>query len=261
MRTIKKENNMGNKKYWNVMSNRYVAFMDIMGFKNMVDREKHQDILQKMITFHQPIEVINNDSEVRLLSKKLTEVSVDEPFTRVITFSDSIIFVTNDGTERSGINICIALDWVMKNAIIMGIPIKGALAYGEQTSDFDMNLHFGRPLIDAFELQEEIMLYGLVFHHTAEKQFQETNMMYNMNHLGYFIWYPVNIKHGVANHFMLNWTRDLSNKTNIELATINKMYDQVSGQPRIYVDNTIKFFDHVKTIEKELNDASKISKE
>ena len=105
---------MNKKNTWIVTNNRYVAFLDIMGFKNMVNTEKHQDILEKMRTFNKPLSIINDDSESRLLARKLGIENDDEPFTRVVTFSDSIILVTNDGTERSGFNICVALDWIMK---------------------------------------------------------------------------------------------------------------------------------------------------
>ena len=63
----------------------------------------------------------------------------------------------------------------------MQIPIKGVIAQGIFSYDKENELYFGKPLVDAYLLHEELKYYGIVVHNTAEKtikKYQNSNNPY-----------------------------------------------------------------------------------
>ena len=92
---------------------------------------------------------------------------------RTVFFSDSILLISSDDSADSATQLIYHVANMLRNALIAGIPLKGAIAHGEQTADFDKSLHFGQPLIDAHKLQDELYLYGVVLHHSAEQHIKD----------------------------------------------------------------------------------------
>jgi hypothetical protein len=231
---------------WNNTCKRFVAFLDIMGFKDMILRKSHEDvkkILEPFSSLFWAIEKIAHDSLSQITFKSNSSVVLPtEGLVRSVIFSDSIILVSIDDSKDSFVNLLATLGWVLKYAFINIIPIKGAIAYGDQTADFNRSLHFGRPLIDAFELQKELQLYGVILHHTMEKRLSELNIINNLEDK-YIFKYPVPMKSGKINHLMLDWTGWSSKDESLKLVT--RLYNSVSGAPRLYVDNSL---DYVKWV-------------
>lgn len=118
-------------------------------------------------------------------------------------------------------------------------PIKGVLSQGMFTYDKDNELYFGRPLVNASLLHDELYYYGIVVHHSAEKIIKN-----NISVDCPYIISPVNLKKGQTSHYHLVW-----NMLNINLSPGNiadkaikwleEIQESVSGAPRIYIDNTI----------------------
>ena len=134
---------------------------------------------------------------------------------------------------------------LLKEALTVEIPMKGAIAYGTQTADFEKSLHFGRPLVDAYLLSEELQLYGVVLHHTMESYLREHKLI-NAVVKTHAIQYKTPLKKCSVNHYCLNWTKMLNSAQDKPYEIVSKLYDTVSGSTRHYVDNTLEF---VNTIE------------
>ena len=108
---------------------RFVAFLDIMGFKDLVARKEHEEVLKIMETFQPTIDVINrlakqNKENMNLLSTAET-----------VMFSDSIIIVSKDDSSEAARMIIFWAQWILSEGIKQGIPIKGSIAYGKQTAN------------------------------------------------------------------------------------------------------------------------------
>ena len=59
---------------------------------------------------------------------------------------------------------------IVYNSISIGLPIKGAIAKGICTATTGAKLlYFGQPIIDAFKLEENLVIYGVAIHNTAEE--------------------------------------------------------------------------------------------
>jgi hypothetical protein len=233
---------------WVETCDRFVAFLDIMGFKNMVLNHTHKEMLDTLTPFQSIINTIEEIARDGLKNKPLlsnpNKILPLDTIVRPVIFSDSIILVSNGNTEDSLLAIYAYLGAILRRALYNNIPIKGALAYGMQTADFNKSLHFGQPLIDAYELQEGLKLYGVVLHHTTERHIRDIGIFDKMNDKFFFRWKtPIQTLH--VNHYLVDFiTRhDTDGKL---LESIISIYSMVSGIPRLYVDNTIEYIDWLK---------------
>ena len=233
------------KEQWNPTCERFVAFLDIMGFRDMVVGSTHQSVYQILKSFRPTIDPIEYAAK-RTLARKGVKTSNGEIYyfksiVRPIVFSDSIILITADDSEDGAYEMFFNIEWVIRNAIRQGIPIKGAIAHGKQTADFNKSLHFGKPLIYAYELQNELLLYGAVLHHSMEKRLVDIGKIQLFDSLDIYR-YPVPMKSGKINHYIVDWIGDSKNSCEL----VSNLYNSVSGKPRKYVDNTIEFLKWLK---------------
>jgi hypothetical protein len=231
---------------WPNTTERFVAFLDIMGFKDRVWRNDHEDVLKTMEVLAKGINALRpsgNGSNTLL----------------PLFFSDSILVVSRDGEFDSASELILGLQGIMKTAFEAGIPVKGAIAYGRQTSDVKQSVHFGRPLIDAYELEEDLLLYGVALHHTAEKQLNDSITDWGkslvlpslevLRNLGQVLRYKTPMKKGAINHYVVDmfldtWTFGVSLED--MRRWVAKFYWTVSGSTRVYVDNTMAFLDYCR---------------
>lgn len=198
---------------------RYVAYMDVMGFKDLVARNPHNVIgekLQNLLIFIS--DLINNKGSI---------------FSSI--FSDSIYFFTSDDKQTTLKSLIEVLSKVMKYALSIGLPMKGAIAMGEVSVDLVKNLTFGQPLIDAYLIEESIVLYGIVIHNSVEdivrkKAFQN-----------YVMDTKIPLKSGTASHYILRWWRNDLKKSQQLVRDIRL---SVSDSPRRYIDNTLDLMDN-----------------
>lgn len=216
--------------------------MDIMGFKDMISRKSHGDVEKTLQLLQSAIGIIEMEAEQSLrerATKRARGWGLFSSIVRAVFFSDSILLVSSDDSPGSAEDLLYAVEWVLHHAILKGIPMKGAIAYGEQTDDFGKSLHFGRPLVDAYELQNELIMYGVVLHHTAEQQIIDTKMMIVLENEHLFK-YRAPMKSGAIMHYLVDWAWFPEEDGKLESA-LSRLYGSVSGRPRRYVDNTIDF--------------------
>ncbi len=218
------------KTPWVTTTNRYVAFLDIMGFKDMVARMSHKEIYEKLNAI--------NDAQ--------SQISFDDVY--ITKFSDSIVIFSRN--EYSLISFRAVVNYIFVNCIINAIPIKGAIAFGEISVNKSKAIFFGQPLIDAYLLEEDLHYYGIACHHSAEVKMKEDER--NLFLSNYFEKLTP-FKSGMINHINLNWFKyaiedyywdNTDSKYRIR-NYITDLYRNVSGAPRKYIDNTLKMFDEI----------------
>ena len=221
---------------WEVTCNRYVAFIDIMGFKDMVMRMPHDDVYQLMLK-------INGH-------RKFSE-SVDWHDNKIYlakstTYSDSIIVYSKDDSFDS-LDFLISTVASLSNYLFTeAIPHKGAVAFGRLTLDLPNSIFFGQPLIDAYLLQEEVKYYGILFHASADREIADKK-----HYIPIFTYkYLCPLKNGNANHDTIYpfyaRLKDI-NKISFDdlMAGIQKLKFQTSGHLRKYIDNTEAYLESV----------------
>lgn len=210
-------------------ANRFVVFLDIMGFKNMVARQDHKEVLEKL-------QRLQKDISFYVSLHKMTNVQLAQ-------FSDSIVLFSQDVSKDSFQALADIAASIMMTAIQQGIPLKGAIAKGKITCDIPKQLFFGQALIDAYLLEENIKYYGVVVHHTAENDARKDKH--------HFRDMKVYLKSGQIAHFELNWYNkqldNIPNQYNIERC-LSKIRQTVSDEPRKYIDNTLQIVKEGKNV-------------
>ncbi|WP_294218187.1 hypothetical protein [uncultured Chryseobacterium sp.] len=219
---------------WAVTNKRFVAFLDILGFKELVLRSTHEEIYNKL----SEISNLKDDISPKILDSSFSNENT-KPI-EIITFSDSIIiFSKNDSLESFKVFIE-ALNWVFSRIIENKIAIKGAFAHGEISVDIKKQIYFGQALIDAYLLQEDVDYLGVVAHHSIDN-FISLNKLSDLSDL--LIEMPTPLKSGKITQNNLNYFPFIVYKD------AEKMLDHfaafkltMSGRPKKYLENSINFY-------------------
>lgn len=213
---------------WTDDCERLILFADIMGFKERVLTTEHSKLREDLSVFMDKL-------------KRKMKPLVSGDYIRYSLFSDSIVVVANGTNERMLNLITKASICLMHGAMSNGFPIKGAIAKGLFTFDTEKQLFFGKALVDAYLLQEELYYYGIVAHHSVESIIK--NCSYNMQYTKSLI--P--LKKGRTSHYHLSWQlykRNLSKGASRSMfeSWLCNIEETVSGNPRVYIDNTREVF-------------------
>lgn len=197
---------------------RVVAFLDIMGFKDMVSRQSETKI----------------DEKLYVLTSFISS-NVRDGFIQFSVFSDSIIIFSSDLSLNSFKQIVNLVASIMAKSISLGLPIKGAIASGECTVTNDKTpYYFGQPIIDAYLLEENVEMYGVVLHHTVESLAVEST-----NDSDLVFDYLTKFRGGESMHYVVNW---FGNNYEENEKNINAIRFNVSDSARRYIDATKKCF-------------------
>lgn len=215
----------------NVENEKFVLYLDIMGFKERVSRVKVDELKQQLLLF----KTKNNK-----LKPLLEGGNTKETLINMAQFSDSIVLVTRDCTEDDLNRISKAAAILMQTALQTGFALRGAIAKGNMVFDLENQLFFGKALVDAYLLEQELNFYGIVFHESMEESILNIDRDREM---------PIEdvaipLKKGKSKHFHVVWYKVKANLqkgdiSNIAVDWLKDIRKTVSGNPRVYLDNTI----------------------
>lgn len=217
------------KDEWAITANRYVGFIDIMGFKDMVARSSHEEIYIMM----QEIE------NAKRSNVNMKWDGLEVPIVRSTFYSDSIILYSKDDSKDSAINMNYTISSLTNDLICSGVPHKGALAFGKMTLDNEKSIFFGQPLIDSYLLQEELLLYSIVIHSSAEAEIERIGIRESLFTFDYLCPF----KGGSSYHLTIPpifADDDETTKGECEelMKGFKKFRLRTSGHIRKYIDNT-----------------------
>lgn len=199
---------------------RIVVFLDIMGFKDLVARQAETKINEKL---HE-------------LSTFIYSQVAPDSFVQFSIFSDSIILFSNELTVESFKYMINLTGNIVEKSIELGLPIRGAVAAGLCTvTNEKVPYYFGQPIVDAYALEENLVLYGVVLHNTVE---MFANYFCENKDLVFD--YKVMLKGGASKHYVVNWF-GRNYESNME--KLKAIRATVSDSPRRYIDATIDCFE------------------
>lgn len=220
---------------WDTTKTRFVAYFDILGFKNFVLRNKHNNVFEKLNS---------------LLNEIKRQADKQKYFVYIVSFSDSIVLFSRDNTQESLKAMITLSKSLMTKALQNEIPIKGAIAYGSTSVDKTNQIFCGQPIIDAFLFQEEqLYYYGVVFLHSFEIFINENienfiTVLQEDECENSIIEIKTPIKKGgFVNHLNLNWFRSLNNAAEFDdIMSKLRMTPGADGEIRKYIDNTTEIY-------------------
>jgi hypothetical protein len=223
---------------WEVGINRFVAYLDFLGFKEYVSRESPDKVYNMMSKLSDNIEKIEKSESLNLGKYK-----GKKPY--ITTFSDSVFIFSFDDTLISFeiiLNYISLLMYGIMNECVL--PMKGAIAHGTVHVDKDKHIYCGRPLTDAYLLQEDVHYCGIVFHNSVDIYLEKQQAKINNELKELFFETLTPFKNGCIKHNNVNWFLHIDED---DFNLINKkMRITTSGNPRRYSDNTKKVFDETK---------------
>ena len=241
-----------NNDKWSITEKRFIAYFDILGFKDRVMRDEHEAIYEALASIDE------NTLHSFLETQEARNLFLDSGIC-ITKFSDSIALFSKKDTVEDFILFLISTRFLFSSFLKAGFLMKGGMAYGNISLDKNKQLYFGQPIIDACLLQEEVDYIGVVAHNSIE-EFQQkigkTNKkFYTASTQLLFEGKSPLKKSGLVTHLNLNWFPHLANKESNNndtkkdiIAALKKYYLNVSGSPRRYIDNTIDFINKNKEI-------------
>lgn len=228
---------------WEITSKRYVTYIDIMGFKDMVARLPHNEIY----------ELMKRIDSIKKHVASVEWIKDHAGLVKTTTYSDSIILYSKDDSFESFDFLVSTTAGLINHLFIEGVPFKGAVAFGLMTLDTKMSIFFGKPLIDAYLLQEEIHFYGVLFHSSVEYELQARNA----NWPSFTSVYPCNLKTGSAKHMTIYPMHARSkndekykDKYLALMKAIRELRLNTSGHLRKYIDNTEQYITYINEAHK-----------
>ena len=240
------------KTKWKITTTRFIAYLDILGFKDKVMRSTHKKI-------HEELKQLSNIK--KSLEKSSTLKANEDSEVYIVTFSDSIVIFSKNDSIEDFVHFLTSLAALFYLTIKeFKIPIKGSIAYGEISVSKSEQLYFGQPIIDAYLLEEDINYLGVVCHNTIDKYWndrkkeiiklfrKESRDGFGLKHYSAFLQCPTPLKSGKITHNNLDWF-DLELEEEGEPITeydLTSFYETVSGNARRYIDNTIEVFREYK---------------
>jgi hypothetical protein len=224
---------------WDITANRFVGFIDIMGFKDLVARNSHDSIYKMMLKTTDAVRANQSVFGVDYESDNYDMNII------MMTYSDSIMIYSKDDSSSSLENFIGAISSLAEDLFIEEIPHKGAVAHGTMTLDFGKSIFFGQPLIDAYLLQEELSFYGIVIHATAEYKggLKNDESVYE---------YLCPFKSGIGKHLTILPSTFVNDPYDVKefkklMKSVSRLGRKTSGSLRKYIDNTEKYLDSANT--------------
>lgn len=221
-------------KEWSPKSLRFVALMDILGFKDLVYKENHDFIFKKLSLIKSTIDEL---ADFKNQSPQIKAIGVEEDQSRSFAFSDSIICFSRGDTFADAFKIIFDSYTIVKKSLEAGIPIKGAISFGEISVDFANSLYFGKPIVDAHILHDQLQMMTVILDNAAEVKIKSYNESEIINAV--LVPYRAILKDGKISHTLLRpyQGKPIQN----QLQHLLDLYKTTYGKPRSYIDNTLDF--------------------
>lgn len=219
---------------------RWVACVDLLGFRNIVQNKIDQKSDWPTIAslYSQVLDELTNGPA----SRKPVQFA---------WFSDTFLLYTeNDNpSDLAAINLCIK--WFTRGLIWRYIPFRGALSCGDLLAYKEEAIFIGAALVDAYALCENQNWIGFALHESAEKQIQ--SLGFTPERLEYRRWdIPRKAGNGVhsqASALFLGFPCS-GLTTNDPYKWLSTMRDsQTVPEIRVKYENTLVFLEHCVRLE------------
>jgi len=150
---------------------RWVSYLDLLGFTEMVETKNWIDVY---LSYTKAVETC-------------TEVTGFMPDIEKTWFSDSFLLYSPDNTGTSFTQIESTTRWFMYYLIDAGVPVRGAISYGDFYANKETNIFFGPAFIEAYYYGENQDWIGFVLTPSAVRQMAQINWHLDKS-LNYAYW-------------------------------------------------------------------------
>lgn len=237
------------KKNWTITTERFIAYFDIMGFKKMVSKE--DDLKEIYNKFLQLIKTNIRGSRRSRITYYI--------------YSDLIVVITQDGTQDSLKQLLEASVKITNEILKLEWGMSGSIAKGVMTYDGDNKIFLGKPVVDAYQTQEDVEFYGIVVCDSAvedvKKYILDVKSKKLTKHLGELLKEErLHFKSGYYSQYHLCWYNYFYNDkgpthpyyikkqtdATIIKNLLHKIMESTTGKARRYIENTLELLPEAK---------------
>jgi hypothetical protein len=246
-----------------------VAFLDILGFKELVEKNDHKSLTGIYTTLVGINLAGLSGNNIKKDVSGGSKIDTQKISVNARMISDSIVLWTEDNSISSFIQIITAVRTLLKNSLVIGLPFRGAISHGEVggitskpiTPFFKCDALFGKGIVNAYSLEGGQDWMGCIIDDTCFSLYNEIKVDVEGNallipdfltHIGYSIRYDVPIKNGKTyNAYVINWVSgnpDTYTEAYIRSKFAEKNKDISSIQVQTKIENTITFVNYIKNL-------------
>ena len=241
------------------MKNSFVAFFDILGFKNMVEKNSHEDLMEIYEEYlYENLNLTDKffDPIYKFITPEEEKNSLD---IRTFVISDSIILIQNDMSQRGFLNLIAKCQVLLSSSLADGIPLRGAISYGPVTIIENQRgtTIVGRGLTKAYSLEAIQQWSGGIVDKDCFELFPGVKSQDFINKMLENKKNPLIIKYNIPlkeNKFIsgygFNWPQyDLLKDENDVKAAFTKHKKEIASEKeQLMIENTVKYFIHGRNI-------------
>jgi hypothetical protein len=241
------------------MKNSFVAFFDILGFNNIVEKNNHEDLIALYnYSLYETLDLTDNIITPihRFITPEAEKESLD-----IMSFviSDSIILVQNNYTQRGLLNLIAKSQALASIAMSDGIPVRGGISFGPVTvlQNKRGTTIVGSGLTKAYKIEVSQQWSGGIVDKECFDLFPFVNGKDLIQKLLEDKVNPLIIKYNVplkASKFKvgycINWPQNrlLKNEEDIRAAFLKHKKEIPTEKEKEIVENSVKFFKHVRNL-------------
>ena len=238
--------------HWAVSSDRFVAFLDVMGFKSLVASISSDRLYALLKMLHGETQAADRLARTVVDGAKSgTAILLTNPseslrranrLLRIIQFSDAMLLISRDNSDAASLAIRLACIRIYAAGLVHGIAIRGAIAQGVVTADFRRSLFFGQAIVDAYLLEEDQKWFGVAEHGSCSVAFPSKGELAGIgaDEIPISESWPVETSTGTRELIALNWTILLSDEREID-RMLHQQLNHANDKVRTYARATRDF--------------------
>lgn len=244
----------------------YVALLDILGFKDMINNNPHEEMVHLFDNFR--IYVQMSLAKHKTTTDKWGRLTYDVTDTTINSniISDSLVFWTNDNKTSDFFELVDCLQSF--TSFCHNLPkifLRGGITYGDFFYDNNgiirgkdtLVIHpimFGKALVDVYEIEKTLQISGCIItdkaieeahHNNAELFHQKWQEFLDEKKL---VEYEMPTKKDPIKAWTINWVRDVTHPDLEEItngfSSFNKGTDEASVKAK--TENTVAYYTYIK---------------
>lgn len=231
-----------------IICERYVAFLDIIGFESLIESRPLEEIIAKIGNVLSLLPVVSTLGHIKVAG---SQYSPDEKFRAVhlCSFSDSFVIATKD-VSRDSLNSVITASFLLARGLFTGgLPVRGAIAKGEAAVIEGTDHIVGKAVVDAIKLERQQAWFGVMLSTDVEADACEEGSL-DPSVQPLVVAYPIPLKGsrlGVAGR-AINWRLNIHAENGIECLLPNSRPG--NDEDKLKVENTLKFLEFLRATDR-----------
>jgi hypothetical protein len=250
----------------------YFAFIDILGFSQIVCSLSHEELEKVYFNLIQAsVGLALSGGHYRFVEKlnqRLAVPDTSKALVNSLLVSDSILVWTENDSMKSFIDLIAVVRNLMRYSFCFGMPLRGAISIGPATffsgrspspmANFHFSL-FGKPIVEAATLEKQQQWSGCIvdlkavdcYRKKCSISTQNTDQLATVDYLcekGLIARYPAPMKIGggvqFVENYVINWvTGTKTPESDIEVVGAFSKHKKSIDQPSVRqkIENTFHF--------------------